>query len=212
MGLDYDDTELGCGKLSMLYPQDVFLQQHREYGNPLYDTNSDGSGVCYSSRLRPILNMRPKYEAVYGTYGGSQLWGFNADTHLTDWLDATGSNYDVITDEELHEKGLTLLVPYQVVMTPDHPEYYSPAIRTALAFWLEGGGRLMYLGGNGFCWRVAFSKDCPGAIEVRRTENGIRAWVTEPSEGYHSFDGDYGCMWRAQGKAPNTLVGVGFST
>jgi N,N-dimethylformamidase len=212
VGLDYDDTELGCGKLTMLYPQDVFLQQHREYGNSQYDSHSDGSGVCYSSRLRPILNMRPKYEAVYGAYGGSQLWGFNADTHLTDWLDATGADYDVITDEELHEKGLALLAPYEVVMTPSHPEYYSPAMRTALASWLEDGGRLMYLGGNGFYWRIAFSEDCPGAIEVRRTENGIRAWASEPGESYHSFDGGYGGMWRAQGKAPNTLVGVGFST
>jgi len=212
VGLDYDDTELGCGKLTMLYPQDVFLQQHREYGNSHYDSHSDGSGVCYSSRLRPILNMRPKYEAVYGAYGGSQLWGFNADTHLTDWLDATGAEYDVITDEELHEKGLALLAPYQVVMTPSHPEYYSPDMRSALAAWLEGGGRLMYLGGNGFYWRIAYSEDCPGAIEVRRTENGIRAWASEPGESYHSFDGGYGGMWRTQGKAPNSLVGVGFST
>jgi N,N-dimethylformamidase len=69
VGVDYDDTELGCGKLSVLYPHDVFLSEHREYGNSLYDEHSDGSGVCYSSRLRPILNMRPKYEGVYGAYG-----------------------------------------------------------------------------------------------------------------------------------------------
>ena len=212
VGLDYDDTELGCGKLTMLYPQDVFLQQHREYGNSLYDTHSDGSGVCYSSRLRPILNMRPKYEAVYGAYGGSQLWGFNADTHLTDWLEAKGHAYDVIADEELHEKGLALLAPYQVVMTPSHPEYYSPAMRNALAAWLESGGRLMYLGGNGFYCRVAFSEDYPGAMEVRRTENGVRAWASAPGESYHSFDGGYGGLWRVQGAAPNALVGVGFST
>ena len=42
---------------------DRYLAEHRELGLSLYDSHSDGSGCCYSSRLRPILNMRPKYRA-----------------------------------------------------------------------------------------------------------------------------------------------------
>jgi N,N-dimethylformamidase len=37
---------------------DVYLGEHPELGLSLYDTHADGSGVMYSSRLRPILNMR----------------------------------------------------------------------------------------------------------------------------------------------------------
>lgn len=210
IAVDYEDTELGCGKLSVLYPADRFLSSHREYGLSLYDTHSDGSGVCYSSRLRPMLNMRPKYEGVYGAFGGSQVWGFNADTHITDWLEAMGHPFDVITDEELHQRGLDILEPYRVIVTGTHPEYHSLSMLEAIRAYTRNGGRLMYLGGNGFYWRTAFHSELPGVIEVRRPENGVRAWASAPGEAYNSFDGAYGGTWRAQGRAPNTLVGVGF--
>jgi N,N-dimethylformamidase len=98
-------AELVVGRLVELDKQSLFLNEHREYGASCYDTHSDGSGVCYSSRLRPILNMRPKH--VEGAGGlGSSLWQFNADTHITDWLEAKGHEFDVVTDEDLHYQGL----------------------------------------------------------------------------------------------------------
>tara|TARA_Y100001960_G_scaffold321040_1_gene394981 strand:+ start:7 stop:669 length:663 start_codon:yes stop_codon:yes gene_type:complete len=69
----------------------------------------------------------------------------------------------------------------------------------------------MYMGGNGFYWRVAFDPENPSIIEVRRAEDGTRAWISEPGEYYHSFTGEYGGMWRRLGRTPNQLVGVGFS-
>ena len=45
-------------------PRISIMAEHRELGGSLYDTHSDGSGVCYSSRLRPILNMRPRYSLL----------------------------------------------------------------------------------------------------------------------------------------------------
>lgn len=213
IALDYDDTELGCGKLSALYPQDVFLHEHREYGYSLYDTHSDGSGVFYSSRLRPLLNMRPKYESNYGAYGGgSQLWGFNADLHLIDWLEAQGFDYDVVTDEDLHREGAAVLEPYAVVLTGSHPEYDSQEMLDAVETYTSRGGRLMYLGGNGFYWRIAFHAQLPGVIEVRRFGSAVRAWDTQPGEYHNSFDGAYGGTWAGQGRPPNQLVGVAFAT
>src|SRR5439155_19274710 len=38
--------------------QDKYIVANRLHS--LYDKHSDGSGVCYSSRLRPIVNLRPK--------------------------------------------------------------------------------------------------------------------------------------------------------
>ena len=68
----------------------------------------------------------------------------------------------------------------------------------------------MYLGGNGFYWRVAVNPALPGAVEIRRGEGGIRAWAAEPGEYYNAFDGGYGGLWRNSGRAPQRLAGVGF--
>ena len=80
----------------------------------------------------------------------------------------------------------------------------------ALTAYLGRGGRLMYMGGNGFYWRVSYPSSHPGMIELRRAEDGTRAWVEAVGEYYHSSTGEYGGLWRRQGRAPNALVGVGF--
>ena len=203
-------AELLTGQLAVLYPHDVFLNEHREYGASNYDTHSDGSGVCYSSRLRPILNMRPKYASWLGG-AGSSLWQFNADSHITDWLEAKGYDYDVVTDEDLHYEGLDLIAGYKVILTGSHPEYWSKPMWDALDGYKRRGGRLMYLGANGWYWRVAFHPEKPGMMEVRRGEGGIRAWAAEPGEYYHSFTGEYGGLWRRQGLPPQMVGGTGFS-
>ena len=97
-------------------------------------------------------------------------------------------------------------------MTGTHPEYHTKETLDALQAYTETGGRLMYLGGNGFYWRVALSDTVPGAIEVRRTEGGIRTWPAEPGEYYHAFDGAYGGLWRRSDRPPNVLCGIGFSS
>jgi N,N-dimethylformamidase len=96
--------ELLSGRLAPLDKNSLFLNEHREYGGSCYDSHSDGSGVCYSSRLRPILNMRPKHISALGG-DGSSLWQFNADTHITDWLETQGYDFDVITDEDCTMRG-----------------------------------------------------------------------------------------------------------
>jgi N,N-dimethylformamidase len=97
------------------------------------------------------------------------------------------------------------------VLTGSHPEYYSKEMYDALIAHLAQGGRLMYLGGNGFYWRIAYHRSLPGVIELRRAEGGIRLWAAEPGEYYHSFNGTYGGLWRRNGRPPNLLTGVGFS-
>ena len=142
--------------------------------------------------------------------GGSCLRHFPADTHLLAWLDALGHDFDVITDEDLDADGAGAIAQYKVVMTTSHPEYHTPRSLDALADYTERGGRLMYLGGNGFYWRVAVNAELPGAVEIRRGEGGIRAWAAEPGEYYNAFDGGYGGLWRNSGRAPQRLAGVGF--
>ena len=202
------EGEVNNCRLIALQPHDVFLARHPELGSSLYDRHGDGSGVCYSSRLRPDLGMRPKVQR-WDSMQGSSLRHFNADTHLVDWLEAKGHRYDVVTDEDLHQEGLGCLSPYRVVVTGSHPEYHSTQMLDAICAYTAGGGRLMYLGGNGFYWRIAFSPDLPGVIEVRRG-GGTRCWDSGPGELYLGFSGEPGGMWRHCGRAPQSVAGVGF--
>lgn len=188
---------------------DLYMHDHPENSASLYDRHVDGSGFCYSSRLRPNLNFSPQYHSWLGGHG-SGVYQYNADTHLFDWLDHQGIDYDVITDEDLHEEGYDLLKGYQVVLTGTHPEYHSTPMWDAMKTWIDKGGRLMYMGANGWYWRVAFHREMPGVIELRRAEDGIRTWESEPGEYYHAFTGEYGGLWRRIGRAPNALAGVGF--
>jgi N,N-dimethylformamidase len=182
-------------------PHDLYLLDHPEVGSSLYEYHRDGSGVHFSSRLRPILNLKPK-----GT-----SWSFTADTNITAWLTHIDQPFDVITDEDLHRDGLAALAPYAAVITGTHPEYYSTAMLDGLSAWLERGGRLMYMGGNGFYWRIAYHPENAAIIEVRRAEDGTRAWIAQPGEYYHAFTGEYGGLWRRIGRPPNQIVGVGFA-
>jgi N,N-dimethylformamidase len=202
-------AEIGMGRLLVLQHADVYLHRHPELCASLYDKHADGSGVCYSSRLRPVLNMRPRYHSWLGSHG-SALYQYNADTHILAWLEHEGIAFDVATDEDLHRDGLTLLDGYAAVMTGTHPEYHSTAMYDAMQAYLDRGGRLMYMGGNGWYWRVAFHADLPGVIEVRRAESGTRTWESAPGESYHSFNHELGGLWRRIGRAPNQIAGVGF--
>lgn len=203
-------AELLANRLIVIQPWQQHLNLHPELAGSTYDVHSDGSGVCYASRLRPILNMRPKIVSPVSGGHGSGLWGYNADTWILDWLTAEGHRFDVVTDEDLHRDGVEALAPYRVVMTGTHPEYHSGAMLSGLDRYLDGGGRLMYMGGNGFYWRIAYHPTEPGIIEVRRREDGTRAWQTEPGEGDHSFSGEVGGIWRRFGRAPQRLAGTGF--
>ena len=205
----YDDAfrqRMADWKSSALHPT-----AHPAYGLSTYNVHRDGSGVAYSSRLRPLLTWRPNFLS-YNDPLGSGLRHLPADTHLTGWLDRMGIAFDVVTDHDLDEKGAELLASYSVVVTGTHPEYHTANTLDALQTYTDTGGRLMYLGGNGFYWRVALSEKVPGAIELRRTEGGIRLWAAEPGEYYHSFDGNYGGLWRRSDRPPNLLCGIGFSS
>jgi N,N-dimethylformamidase len=188
------------GRLVVMDEIDALLLEFPELGLSTYDRHTDGSGVAYSSRHRPLTNVRPT----------GRHWNFNVDLFIIDWLEKLGDDYDVVTEEDLVREGLGLLAPYRVVLTGSHPEYDTAGMLDALDGYLRRGGRLMYLGGNGFYWRIAHHPSRDGVIEVRRAEGGVRAWDAEPGEAYHSFTGEYGGLWRRNARAPQRLVGVGF--
>ncbi len=188
-------------------PQDLYIAEN--HLNSTYDVHTDGSPVFYSSRLRPNLTMRPKYNFWYLRLGRGGPWQFNGDLHLVDWLDEQGYAYDVATDEDLQNEGADLLAPYNVVVTGSHPEYWTTQGLDAVDAYLAAGGRLMYLGGNGFFSVVSFPPDSTHCIEMRRTAARPH---DEAGQSNHSFTGEPGMNWNARGRPSGRILGVGSST
>jgi N,N-dimethylformamidase len=180
---------------------------HAERLNSLYEVHGDGSGVCLSSSRRPILNMRPHYEQPI--IGGPHQ--FSADLRLIAWLDSRGYRYDVLTDHGLDRFGAALLEGFRVVVLATHPEYWSERMLRALQVYREGGGRIMYLGGNGLYWVTSVDPKRPWVIEVRRGHAGTRCWSSAPGETHHQTTGEPGGLWRDRGWPPQRSVGVGFT-
>jgi N,N-dimethylformamidase len=185
---------------------------HPEYGLSAYNTHRDGSGVTIASMRRPMLDKRVnQIHRLDETPGGSGTYWLAADTYLIDWLDRRGIPCEIITDHDLHKEGADLLRRYTAVMTGQHPEYHTAETHAAIGRYIADGGRFLYLGGNGFYWKIVPFQGETWAVELRRAEGGIRTWAAAPGEGYHAFDGSYGGLWRRLGKPPQALVGVGFT-
>lgn len=204
-----NNPEVLAARAITLEPRDVLLSRHPEWGLSLYDTHLDGSGVSLTSRLRPVPGHHPDQRA-WQAGEGSGRWNFAGDLLLVQWLEREGIAWDALTDDLLHEHGRAALAPYAVALTGNHPEYASPQLLNAWREWVAAGGRMMYLGGNGFYWKVAIDKKHPGLMELRRAEDGNRSWAEEPGEYWHALDGAYGGLWRRNGIAPQSWLGVGY--
>ena len=173
---------------------------HPAHGRSLYERHPDGHGVLWSGSRRPLWSVSP----------GHRPWQFVADSWLLDWLEHSGQAFDVITDHDLHRLGTAALAPYRAVISGHHPEYTSTAMWDGLWRYLNGGGRLLYLGGNGWYWRTAVDEEAD-LIEVRRAEDGTRPHVAPPGESHCAFSGEYGGLWRRLGRPPQQIVGVGMA-
>ncbi len=184
--------------------------EYPAYGLSTYNHHPDKSGICHGSHLRPLLNLRPGY-LTFGYGKSSGLRHFQADSHLVSWLHNKGIEFDIVTDQELHDHGSSAIENYQCLLTGSHPEYHTLQSLDTLQGFSRSGGNLVYLGGNGFYWKVVPHNEAPGLLEIRRAEDGIRAWAAEPGEYYNAFDGSYGGLWRRNGRPPQRLCAVGFS-
>lgn len=200
--------------LSRIMPHEVvmtdderYLHQHDELGRSCYDTHSDGTPVRYSSRRRPIINVRPGYPS----WLTESFRHFAADTYLFEWIAKSGLSFHIATDEEVETEGVALLRRYRTVVTSSHPEYWTAAGLNAVEGYLTTGGRIMYLGGNGFYWVTSSDPTRPWIIEIRRDNSGTRCWNAPPGERTHVYGHMPGGLWRWRGRGPNTLLGVGFA-
>jgi N,N-dimethylformamidase len=194
-------VEMQHGRLTVGDATDLLLTDHPELGASTYDTHRDGSLVCYSSMRRPVTNFRPK----------GRIYKFCQDLLITSWLDHEGVGYDVLTDEDIHREGVAAIADYRVLVSASHPEYVSGVIEDAIEEYLGRGGRLMYIGGNGYYNAAEFHETLPGTVEVRRP--GMQAlWPIDHTEGNFSFTGGPAGPFAKAGRRSEPLVGVAFIT
>lgn len=207
-------NEEDAHKWSYAWPYE--LTPEKAYGErtgllSMYDRHSDGSGVCHVSLHQPIMNMRPTMNDAMSLDGIGWAHGVKADLHVAGWLTSRGIGYDVAGDEDLDREGLELLARYRAVITGTHPEYWTGRMLDAAEAYLAAGGRFVYLGGNGMYWVTTYVPGRPGVIEVRRS-GGTQAWTADVGEYHHSSTGELGGVWRQRGRAPQRLVGIGFTS
>jgi N,N-dimethylformamidase len=186
-------------------PWDQWLARHPELSYSSYDRHADGSGFCYSSRLRPIPSLRPNYLASVFPYPRH----LPADLFFLEWLDCNGFRADFLTDEDLESEGVAVLAKYDVVITGSHPEYVTQGILDALQDYIGGGGRIMNLGGNGYFWITSYKEPRRHLIEIRRGLTNEAPWSSRPGECHHSTTGELGGVWELRGRLPRALFGVG---
>ena len=206
LSFDAQIVQSMTGQPPIVSEMDIEMYQNAEFGLSTYDSYLDGQGVNLSSYHRPIVNMRPK--ARMSSMGIT--WQFAADLSIIGWLESRDDDYEIITDEDLHREGVECLKPYNCVLTGTHPEYTSERMLDGLEDYVEGGGRLVYMGGNGFYWVVGFRNQEPWCMEVRKLDAAMCAWRARPGEHYLQSTGEKGGLWRHRGRPPQKLAGVGF--
>ncbi|MCV3205142.1 hypothetical protein OHD62_08775 [Mesorhizobium sp. YC-39] len=171
----------------------------------LYDYHSDVSGVSIASYKKPKATLRDDYN--YPLCGCPH--NLPVDLHLLRFCHNNGIAFDLVTDHDLHERGLAGLEGYAAVVTGSHPEYMSAEMEHALRQFAAQGGGIAYLGGNGFAGKVAFQDDL---MELRRSplEAG-RTWDGRIAEQSLSITNEPGGHLRASGLGEFSLTGVAIS-
>ncbi len=118
-------------------PRPLRLARDRALPRPADGAGRDRPVCCSSiprSASRPTIAIRtaaasptPRAIARSPTSSPSgRHWNFNLDLFIVDWLEHLGVDYDVITEEDLHDEGLDLLRPYR-----GRPDRHAPGIRFA---------------------------------------------------------------------------------
>jgi hypothetical protein len=127
-----------------------------DYGE--WKSNADFAPLSFD-RPEPV-NLVPEGDECTDPIEGRQACHLApAEWRLLGWLERQRYNYDLYADYQLHT-GILDLDSYRILIASVHPEYWSEEMYRRVKRWVfEGGGRLMYLGGNGLNCKIEFLED-----------------------------------------------------
>jgi N,N-dimethylformamidase len=121
---------------------------------------------------------------------------------LLGWLENQGYPFDLYAESQLHDGTLDISA-YDVLVLNCHPEYWTTAMYDRVKAWVyDGGGRLIYLGGNG----INCSVDIDGAAMVAQNMN-LSEWL--PSRSYVGPGALMPSRFGLRHELESTLLGVG---
>jgi putative cell wall-binding protein len=118
----------------------------------------------------------------------------NGERHILSWLEKNQYSYSMLTDMDVHQQP-NRLKDFDAVIVSTHSEYWTTSMYNALKAYLNNGGSVLYLSGNGIYWRSAINGQ---QIEVKK------------DGGYHSFTKEKGGLFYQTGTPETALVGVGY--
>lgn len=119
----------------------------------------------------------------------------NAEKHILRWLEQNGIAYDLYADIDLHDTP-TLLRQYPTLVISTHSEYWTDPMYRGLESFLDAGGNLIYLSGNGLYWKA----------EIRAQQLEVKY-----DSGRHTFSGEAGGRWRDCGRSETRMLGIRFT-
>lgn len=164
--------------------------------------NSWGGYSLYENTLTPsesmrnssgILSMMRPNPAADPTLSSGHLAG--AEIHILSWLERENYPYKLFADQDLHENP-EILNPFKILIISTHNEYWTESMYNSLQKFLDRGGSLLYLSGNGIYWKAVLNNN---QMEVRKNFQN------------HLFDGTQGGYWTKQLNRPESaLLGVRF--
>lgn len=106
-------------------------------------------------RPEPGNRVRANEEATDPIEGRLQCGMAPAEWRLLAWMEREGFAYDYYAEAQLHD-GTLNLDAYKVLVLSVHPEYWSRQMYQRVKEWVQRGGQLMYLGGNGLNCEVEY--------------------------------------------------------
>jgi N,N-dimethylformamidase len=135
-------------------------QEIKRYIDPRYQSwGAESYRPLSFERPEPINHIDPQEQITDPIQGRSACHVAPAEWRLLGWLEREGFPYDLYSETQLDD-GTLDLAKYRVLILSTHPEYWTRHMYDLVKTWVfDGGGKLMYLGGNGLNCEVELLPD-----------------------------------------------------
>jgi hypothetical protein len=124
------------------------------------------------NKTRPQQPSIPRYECVewafihgFSRYCSISGWAAYERPFLL-WAESKGYDFDIFTQDELHDHGAALLQPYACSVFVGHDEYWTREMRDAVDAYVDGGGRVARFAGN-FLWQIRLDRQAKRQIAFK---------------------------------------------
>ena len=172
----------------------------------IWNTPDEHYAPLSFDRPEPFSHIPKDVQATDPIRGRQACHLVETEWRLLAWLEREGLSYDVYSDYQVHS-GQFDIDAYKAIIISTHPEYWSKDAYLRVKQWVfEGGGKLLYLGGNGIDCEVEFLN----AATMR-----CKTWLPNPTGALEFIEPETGkrfeCRFHHKVESPAELLGVVFT-